>query len=574
MGYVSRLLEERESHAFNYYLLSSGALPAIPTGIEPNTKITWQPLKEVYFDDSISIDNSSHGNKNLLRSLVILAVLIIIIAGANYLNILLSNSLQNIKALGIRKVLGASWKMELGRQLIETNMTILLCMALAWALYSALPYLIPDLPASTLPFEMLISLPIASVLLSLAFTIYPVIIASATTASEAIAKKVKSIKIRPLQEGILSFQFAVAMVLIVMSIVITQQFDYLQKRELGLSPDQILYFSSNNKHSYKNIEKIKNEVDALSGVKEVAMCIGGLPNSFTEAISFNVEGMESQLQMMTAFAEAGFPKTIGLELIEGQLFNEKLKSKIGQSAILNEAAAKQLGWPETEVLGRAIEPKEYFAYEEGQSWRVIGIVKDYHFESLKERIAPLVILNSDLEETFVIKLASAESSETVEKISEIWSDYVPKYPFQYSFLDAHFQAMIEKDTRQRRLLYLFSAFTILISIGGLLGLSAYVLNSRRKEIALRNVLGAPMNHFLLLFSKRYFKLLAVATGISVFTSIYFSRQWLNDFSYRISLSPDMFITGVGMVTALVFIILIAQIVHSISANPIEELNND
>ena len=268
-------------------------------------------------------------------------------------------------------------------------------------------------------------LPLISLLLTTLFTIYPGIIASTINVSTALTKKVKGTKINFLQESILTVQFALSMILIVISLLVTKQFDFLQKKELGLQPNQVLYFTSNNKHSYKNISNIKSEIENLGGVKEVAMSIGGLPNSYTESVSYKVQGKKSLQQMMTAYTSLNFPSLLGIKIVDGRLFDPLLQSEINKTALLNETAARRLGWPEQNVVGMLLEPMDYFNNGEGLRREVIGVVEDFHFESLKEGIEPLAILSTDMEETFVIKLSSSHSKETVKEIAGIWSKYIP-----------------------------------------------------------------------------------------------------------------------------------------------------
>jgi len=577
LGYAERLLNDKEVHAFSFYMLTDNmTLPTHFEGIEENTVLAYQPFTDVYFDNTLELDEVAHGNKNLLKSLIAIAILILFIAGANFLNLILSTSLSKIKDLGVRKVLGSNWKLEVFRQLVETYLIVLFSFLLATTACFFIAQMMAE--SNAISFELdtrlLIIVPLLSLLLTLLFALYPSVLTATINASSALEKKVKNLRISYLLESILTFQFAITMLLIVLSVLITKQFNFLQNREIGLNPDQVLYFSSNNRHSFKNLKNIQGEIERLPGVQEVAMSIGGLPDSYTESITYHIEGMENTRQLMTAFTSANFPSLLDMEIIEGKLFDTSLSSDVGKVALVNETAARQLGWPAENILGTTIEPIDYFAYEEGQPKKIIGIVKDFHFDSFKKEIEPSALLSTDLEETVVVKLLSENAGNTVLKIASIWDKYVPKYPFEYNFLDQKFQRMHEEDTRQRSILYLFSTLAIIISMAGLLGLSAYLLQVRRKEIVIRSVLGATSHHLLLLLTSKYIKLLLMAGIISIPISLFLGTAWLNDFSYRIAFSPSIFFMGITLVMVLMLSILGIQIMYSIAVNPAEELGNE
>lgn len=576
LGYASRLLKDKEAHAFSFYFRRENLdLPEHITGIEENTTLSYQPLSEIYFDNSLELDEAEHENENLLKSLIFIAILILIIAGANFLNLILSSSLRKVKDLGVRKVLGSNWKLEVLKQLIETYLIVFAAFTVAIGVcFLASEMINTDIIVFTIDASLLYMIPLLALILTLSFALFPSLIPSTVKASSAMERKIKNIKVGFLQESILTTQFLISMLLILLSVVVTKQFNYMQNRELGLNPDQILYFTSNNKHSYRNLSKIKSEVEALTGVKEVATSIGGLPTSYTETLSYRIEGVETTRQLMTAFTSLNFPNLLDLEAIEGTPFDIELTSETGKTALLNETAARQLGWPQKDIIGTSIEPLDYFGFEEGQTRKVVGIVKDFHFDSFKNAIEPLAILSSDLEETIIVKLASEDSKNTVLAIASVWDKYVPKYPFEYSFLDQKFQRMHAEDTKQRNLLYLFSGLAIIISIAGLLSLSSYLLQIRKKEIVLRSVLGATSRNLLKLLAANYLKLLLVAGILVVPVAMLLSTRWLNEFSYRINLSPDILFTGISSVVLVMLFILSIQILHSIKLNPAEELSNE
>lgn len=573
LGYGSRLLKDQEAHVFTFYFLQENYnLPSKLHGVEKNTQITYQPLHEIFFDSSLEFDDAQHESENLLKSLTFIALLILTIAGANFLNLILSSSLRKVKDLGVRKVLGSNLTLEVTKQLVETYLVVFVAF-----IFSIVQCLLVSavIDSDIYRFEpgtsLLISIPLLTLILTVAFALVPCLISSTAKASDAIERKIKHIRVRFLQEGILVAQLLISMLLMFLSILVSKQFNYMQNREIGINADQVLYFTSNNKHSFRNLRKIKAEIEGLTGIKEVAMSIGGLPGSTSESITYNMEGLGVTRQLTTAFTSLNFPKLLDIQVIEGRSFDVRQNADLGTTALVNETAAYQLGWPQEDILGKSIEPLNYYG-QEGKARKIIGIVRDYHFDSFKKTIEPLAILSSDIEETVIVKLTSQNASNTISAIGSIWNKYVPKYPFEYHLLDERFLKIHEEDTKQRNLLYLFSGLAIIISIAGFLSLSAYLLQARRKEIALRSVLGATASNLLSLFLEKHFKLLIISSILCSPAAFYLGSRWLKEFSYRITLSVDIFITGISAIVLLMVLVLSLQIFFSTKLNPAKELS--
>lgn len=577
MGYTSRLLSRKDAHAFSYYLLSDGhPLPEQLPDLEESNSINWQLLDEIYFDQNLEMDIARHGSLNLIRSLILIGIIILLMAGANFLNLELCAFLRKIKNLGVRKAIGSNTWLEIYKQFIETYLTI--CIAIILAL--VVSYLLNEtiLKQYALPFQLEVSLvfwlPFIALALTLPVVLYTATIISDAKASNALIKKFKRVKVNVLQEGVLTFQFAVVMILLVLSLLISRQFQFMQQRELGLNPEQIFYFNSNNKHSFRNAKKILAEVNALSGVEGVAMTTGGLPFSSGESSRVSMNGASAHKLFTTVYATPNFPLLMEMVLLEGRMFQSALQAVDNRTALLNETAARQLGWPQQALVGESVNVMDLINSDEEVSWEIIGIIKDFHAESLQNTIEPIILLRSDQEESFVLKLSTVNASQVIEKVASIWETYVPKYPFAYHFLDQQFARLHEEATHQRKILYVFLGLTIAIALMGTLGLSTFMLQIRRKEIALRTVLGAPMRDLLFMLSTRYARLLLIAAVASFPFSLYFSVSWLSEFSYRIEPTVGLFFGSIGAITLLVIGLVLLQIRRSLHINPANELSDE
>ncbi len=585
MGYSKRLLIAEDVHSTIFYVslpnenskahydqslkqLSKSYFEEEAMASAISTTLTLQPLYEVYFDNSTTFDIARHGDQSLINGLSLVTILVLLIAGANFINFTMASHLKKIKVFGVRKALGSSKSALLILLLVETYISVIISMVLAALLFLLIQDYLPNEMAGTNKFlitpKFFFYFVIGSVLFALAMGLYPAWAAASISSKNALTGKASLLKYKTLQNGLLTFQFVGALVLIIITIVISSQFNYMQTKELGVDKEQVLIFSSNNKHSWRNKEHIRNEVAQLNTVQKVAMAYGGIPGSASESYEYVAEGNESSFQFKTAFTDINFPETLGLEVVAGRVFDKEILTDTKDAIVINEIAAKRLGWPEINVIGNDL---TNLTEEQIGKRKIIGIIKDYHFESMRNKIDPLILCPTGWEESFLVKLSTTAYSQSIADIESIWNTYVPKYPFNYRFLDDSFQKLHEADTRQREILYFFSLVAILIACFGVLGLSALALQMRTKEIAIRKVLGASLLNNLKVLSSSFIRLLFIANLIALPLTWFLSREWLMNFSYRTDLKPVHFITGSAMVFLIIMLIVLSQAFRVSRTNP-------
>ncbi|MEL6193292.1 MAG: FtsX-like permease family protein, partial [Bacteroidota bacterium] len=359
-------------------------------------------------------------------------------------------------------------------------------------------------------------------------------------------------------------QFVIAFVLIVDTLVINRQYQYMQEKDKGLNDEQVLVFSSNNKHSWKNRNFIKQSVQQLSGVKEVSMTYGGLPTSSTEISSFQID--QSVYQWNTAFIQPNLIDLLDVQILTGKAFDSEIDSEVKGSVLLNATAAKALGWPQKDLVGTSI-----ILNEDNTTKQVLGIVQDYHYESIKKEIAPLVLQSTEWEETFVVKLSGKATPSLLSEIEGIWQQYVPKHPFSYQFLDETYQGLHREDTKQGKIIFFFTLLTIIIASIGTLSLSSFIQQSKVKEIAIKKILGAPMVSIFYGLSSTLLRVLVFACLLAIPLAWLLSAEWLSAFRYRIMLSPDVFLVGIIALVVLILGLIITQSWKTATANPVDSL---
>ena len=580
MGYTSRILSDTKSHAFTFYLripqdrtefvlhsLNKFSQLHLNQDGTSRSSLSLQPLQDIYFDKPMRFDTAEHNDWAMIETLVTIASILLLIVSANIVNLFIAQLSSEAKQIGIKKVLGSSRRALIMDWISEVYLKIFLATALGVLISClALPYLsssyqlVVTLPSSYLLVLTVVAFPVVMTLFIVAI---PASMFSSLNAYTALSGKIGNLKGYFVQHALLGFQFTVAFVFIVLAIVIVSQFQYMQAKEIGLDDQHVLVFNSNNKHSWQNREYIRNEVMAISGVEDVSMLYGGVPDSPTEALSYLVDG--NTYQWNTAFVQPNLINLLDIELIEGQTFTER-QTKNEVEVILNESASKALGWPNQELVGKYITSDE-----STKPLRVLGIVQDYHYESFKNKIEPLVIQSSGGAETFVVKLAGNDYTSVLDQVEDVWNTYVPAYPFAYYFLDDSFQKMHIADAKNREVIFLFTILTIIIASMGTLSMGALVQQSKIKEITIRKVLGAPLLNVFYTLSSSFVNAFLLATFIAVPTAWILSRYWLSDFSYRIRLTPSYFIIGFVSLAIVISAVVVVQAWKTATGNPIKRL---
>ena len=585
MGYSNQFLTDQETHAMTYYLrvpeenmevvvanlksLSQKHLNKAGSGA--HASLSLQALSDIYFDKAMSFDFAQHGNRSFLQTLMAISFVLMFLLAANFINLTVAKLSKGLRQIGVKKVLGSSKRSLIFDWSLEVYLHVLLATCLGAV---GCNFVLPSLMEV---YEINLVLPDTLHLLAwgFAFTLLltALIIAipgwlfSSVKSFAALSDKFGVLKTHSLQYILLLFQFTIAFVLIVFTVVINRQYHYMQEKELGLADEQVLIFNSNNKHSWQNRDHIRNEILQLSGVKDVSMTYGGLPTGPTESLSYLID--QSTYQWHTAFIQPNLIELLELQILDGQAFNEQIDSEMERSVLLNEKAAGELGWPQQNLIGKSLS-----LAEDSSSKRILGIVQDYHYESFKKEIEPLVLQASNWEESFVVKMEGREYLPLLSKIEGIWQSYVPKYPFSYRFLDETFQHMHQEDTQNGKIIFLFTFLTIIIASIGTLSLISFIQQLKVKEFAIRKILGASMARIFYVQSSTLLKVLVLSGLLALPLAWFFATDWLSDFSYRISLSPLIFLIAYSSLIGMLLILLIAQSWSLATSNPIDSLKKD
>jgi putative ABC transport system permease protein len=550
----------------------------------------FQPLENIHlYSADFKYDMEVRGNIIYVRALSIIAIFILVIACFNFVNLATAKSLQRAKEVGVRKTIGASRKQLMLQFIIETVVLTLISILIAVVLTAIfLPQLnkfadkqiSPSLFTHSLILLLLLGL---TLVVGIMAGFYPALVLSGfqpvKVLKGAAVSSTSPGKIPWLRHSLVVVQFALSVLLIISALVVYKQVQYLNTKDLGFNKEEIMFFPMRGENMFENYKTFKNELQRLPGVSSVSIGYG-FPGDLVagDRIIVPREGEQIIHSVTQLLIDHDYVKTLGLELIAGRDFSKEMKTDQDHAFILNETAVKELGFETPEkALGKALHWGEWGATHPDslKKGRIIGVVKDFHYKSLYDRLEPAVLqIFLDAFWKVAVKMETAGISNTVDRVKEVWNSFSPEYPLEYNFLDDSFDKMYKAEDKLKSLLWIFTGIAIFVGCMGLFGLAAYAAERRTKEIGIRKVLGASVQNIIVLLSQDFVKLVVVALLIASPIAWYFMNDWLQDFAYRINIGWWVFI--VAGLTAVVIALLTVSF-HAIKAalrNPVRNLRTE
>ncbi len=540
------------------------------------TDITLQPLRDIYFGQHLGFDPSLHGDLQVIYLFSTVALFILAIACINFMNLSTARSSGRAKEVGMRKVMGAFRTDLIAQFLGESLLLTLLGVALALVLvYAGLPWFSAFL-------EKPLALPLGNpgfwaflagltlVVGTLAGT-YPAFFLSGFQPIRVLKGRFTAGRgSGQLRKGLVVVQFGISVLLVVSTFIIVRQLDYVQAKKLGFDKEHTLLVRISNGEIWNSRENFINDLHRIAQVRE-ASAMSGEPGGFHDGLPFDVEGKTGEpWQLRTVFTDHRYVKTMGLKVIAGRDLSEAYSTDVLEGMLLNRAAVKKLGWSPQEALGKAFKNR----LVDSLPRRVVGVVEDFHFSSLKEEIQPLAISMGDDNRVIAIRLTAGNPQEAISRIEGAWRKIVPKYPFTYEFLDQVYDNLYRAEQKQRTILGIFAGVAIFVACLGLFGLAAFTAEQRTKEVSVRKVLGASVGNVVLLLSKDFVKLVLVAIALAVPLAWYLMHQWLQDFVYRISIGPDVFLLAGGLAVGIALLTVSYHAIRTALSNPAKTLRSE
>ncbi len=545
-----------------------------------------QPIKDIYLTSHMTGEIKANGNITYIYIFSLAAAFILIIACINFMNLATARSVERAKEVGIRKVMGSHKNQLVAQFLAESIFISLLSAIIALALTFMLEGNFSQLSGKELSLVQLLS-PINSVFLLVAVLIigvlagiYPAFFISAYSPVGILRGHLKSSKKGVgLRNGLVVFQFTISIALISATLLIYNQMDYLLNKPLGFEKDQVIViengFNINNDPNTVNwarFETFKNELKSIPQVTEAGYT-SSMPGDVLQGFIVRVPGYAEKESLVTRMiaVDDDFVSCIGMNIIEGRTFSESYNDSL--SIIINEATAQKLSL--TDPIGKKI---VHIDDSSQVAYAVVGVVADFHFESLHSTVEPMVITNMGSQQGFVnkyaVKVSSGDIQSALAGMEEVWNQFVPNASFRYYFLDQSLEQFYQSEQTSGKLFTAFTFLAILVACIGLLGLSAFIINQKRKEIGVRKVLGGSVVSIIFLLSKDILKLIAIATFIAIPAAYFWGDNWLQDFAYSVNVSWTVFASA-GIGALLIALLTVSfQSIKAALSNPVESLRDE
>jgi len=546
-------------------------------GVGMSSSLFIQPVEDIYLTSDLNYEVGPTGNIMYLYIFGSIGIFILLIACINFMNLSTAKSEKRAKEVGVRKVIGAQKHELVSQFLCESLMMSFFSLTLAILLVWILLPVFNNITDKSLS---LFQQPVI-ILITVGLTIFTGVVAGLYPAFYLSGFKPVSIlkgtrangySAAAIRKGLVVFQFVISVALIAMVLVIHSQMDYMQNTSLGFDKHQQMVLSLQSSESVENYAALKYTLESHQGVQLVS---GGSTYPGIETLQdwlLYKEGktVDDVVDIMIGRVAADFIETLGLELIEGRSYTSDHPGT-GRLLILNEAALRAYDIAQEEAVGKKLIMEwqgNIYEYE------IVGVVKDYHFESLHKAIKPFAFVPSQNPEYLIAKIQTSQVADVIAYTEETWKAINPSTPFSYSFLDQDFQRNYEKEKRTSTIILYFTVIAIVISCIGLFGLAAFTAEQKTKEIGIRKVLGASTLNITTLVSKEFLILVGVAIFIAAPLGYYAADRWLENFAYKVELSWSTFVIS-GLVAIIIAYGTISfQAVKAALANPVNSLRSN
>ncbi len=537
----------------------------------------FQPLSDIHLTSNYQWEIEPNGNISTVYLFAGISVFILLIACINFMNLATARSANRAKEVGMRKVLGAVKKQLVFQFLTESVVMCFIALILAIGLTSVLLPSFNELSAKTISMQGFLSplviaaMVIFTILLGVISGLYPAFFLSAFRPIAVLKGKLQSgSKNSWLRNGLVIFQFSVSVILVIGTMVIYQQLQYMNEKQLGFDKDQLVIVEragmlGNQSETYKNTLLENPNIISVTGTSTIPgrQVNGG---TFTDVTSSDAS---ERFLMPNITGDYDMIATMGLEMKEGRAFDSNIRTDTA-AVIINESAARVFKWDNP--INKQLQPIN------GPIFRVIGVVKDFHFQSLHQEIGPLALFANDLtrqpQPLMMVKVNNANIESTLKYMESKWADFVTQRPLTYNFVNQEFGALYEAEQRSGRIFTAFSSLAIVIACLGAFGLAAFLATQRTKEIGVRKVLGATTSGIVALLSKDFVKLILVANVIAWPIAYFGMQKWLESYAYAVGVDFTVFaLATIGSVV----IALLTVSYHSIRAatnNPADTLHHE
>lgn len=533
-----------------------------------------QPITDIHLYSDLQEDIKPAGDIRYVYILGIIALFIIMIACINFMNLSTARSANRAREVGVRKSLGSSRNLLINQfmseSLLMSLLATLLALGIAWLAVS--PF--NNLAGKTVNWQLLFSPLFLGVTVCLMLLVgliagsYPAFFLSAFKPAQVLKGNLRAgFKSSGIRNGLVVFQFAVSIGLIICTAVVYNQIQYTSNKNLGFQRNNVLVINNTSRLGGKKQRILKQKLDEYTVFSSVGIS-NSVPPGVNSVTVFRIEGTEEDRMLSQQNVDQDFIPTLGIEMIAGRNFSDAYASD-STACIINEAAVREFGF--NDPLNEKI-----ITYTGNQKTilHVVGVMKDFNYESLKNEIRPMIFNFNKMGNRIVARVAEGKVKDAVSIAEKEWDAVDSGQPFNYEFVDESFDALFRSEQRLGKVFTVFTMLAILVACLGLLGLASFTAEQKTKEIGIRKALGATVGNVMMLLSKDFTRLVIIAFVIAVPVSFYIMDNWLNNFAYHVEIGFGVFVFS-GLISLVIAWLTVSyQSFMAARSNPVRSLRSE
>ncbi len=578
---------------WTYVLLKEGVQPTevekyfpafiqkyFPEFIRAEARMELQPLTDIHLTSDLEFELEPNGSEENIYVFTIIGAFILFIASMNFMNLSTARSAKRAKEVGLRKTLGSQRRQLVFQFLLESLIVSLVAILLAVGLA------VIGLPSFNMLAEksvvysiflnpiILSALAAIFIVVGIGSGLYPALVLSSFVPIKVLKdSQAKGGRGAVLRKILVVVQFSLSIIMIISTVIAINQLDFLRRSDTGFDQDQVLYVSALRTPITTTYPAFKKELEQRADVVGVTGVLDVL-GAKHQGDNYRFEGMDKSKLFSVMWVNHDFFKTFTLDIVEGRPFKENITTDDSLALIVNEALAKQMGWTPEQAVGKPFDYQQY-------KGEIIGVVEDFNFVSKHKKIEPLILqlrsnpghFNFSLKYV-AIKLESKDLPGTVAAIEAKWKELAPGRPFDYFFLDQELDKLYKDEEKLGKVAGIFSMLAVIVACLGLFALASFMAEERKKEIGIRKVMGGSVSEIVMLLSKDFSKLIALAFIIACPLAWYAIHSWLSNFAFHVEISWVVFIL-VGVVTLLIALMTISyRALQAAYANPVKSLRHE
>ncbi len=531
-----------------------------------------EPINETYFAAETRYDPVRHGNARMIGVFALVALFLIGIACANYINLSTAKATERRHVVAIQRTLGAE-RGQIRRQLLWEGGLLALVASAGALVLSQLggtwfsTYLGFDFPQNLSTLQLIGIGVVAAAAVTILAAWLPASFISRFKGHEQLSADRR--ETGGIRKVLVAGQFVLSIALICGTLVIQDQLQYLQEKPLGFEAENVLSTRAYNDEIYDERSRLKDWLEQQNGIAEVSFA-SGEPGGFHDATVVEVEGIDHTIRMRTLFTDAHYLSVLNMELIAGRMFEPNRSSDSTQAAVINRRALTELGLSVEEAMNRRVTVPMFDTIPK----RIIGVVEDYHFTSLHSAIEPLFITQATWPGVVLVKAEAGQEAKAASLLQQAWDRFSPNYPLSYAYLDDQLGELYLEEQQQGRLLSFFTYLAIFVSCLGIFGLSAYAAVRRRREVSIRKVLGASVSGIVSLLTRDFLLPIGLAFVIAVPMAWLAMSRWLETFTYHTTLNWQFFALAGALATLIALLTVSFHSIRAALVNPAESLKRE